>query len=79
VSELGRDLYDRMATFSDHLGKVGTGLAGAVQNFNRAVGSFEQQLLPGARKFETLGAAGTKQLADPERVEVEVRGVLKKG
>jgi len=79
VSEIGRDLYDRMATFSDHLGKVGSGLSGAVQNFNRAVGSFEQQLLPGARKFESLGAAGTKQLADPERVEVEVRAISKKG
>ncbi len=79
VSEIGRDLYDRMAVFSEHLGKVGSGLAGAVQNFNRAVGSFEQQLLPGARKFEALGAAGTKQLADPERVDVEVRTVLKKG
>jgi DNA recombination protein RmuC len=78
ISEIGRDLYDRMAVFSEHLGRAGSGLAGAVQHFNRAVGSFEQNLLPGARKFEALGAGGTKELGDPERIDVEVREISKK-
>jgi DNA recombination protein RmuC len=79
VSKLGRELYDRMATFADHLGNSGRSLAAAVANFNKAVGSFEQQLLPGARKFTELGARGTKELGGPERIDVEVREVAKRG
>lgn len=78
VSEIGRDLYDRMAVFSEHLGRAGTGLASAVQHFNKAVGSFEQNLVPGARRFEALGASGTKELGEPERIDVEVREIFKK-
>jgi len=78
VSKLGRELYDRMATVSEHLGRAGAGLASAVQNYNKAVGSFEQNLIPGARKFEALGAGGTKELGVPETVDVEVREVSKK-
>jgi DNA recombination protein RmuC len=79
VSKLGRELYDRIATFADHLGNSGRSLAAAVSNFNKAVGSFEQQLLPGARKFTELGARGTKELGGPERIDVEVREVSKRG
>jgi DNA recombination protein RmuC len=78
VSELGRLLYDRITTFAEHLGAAGKGLAAAVKHFNAAVGSFEQTLLPGARRFADLGAKGTKELADPDRVELEVRDVAKR-
>ncbi|HXN35444.1 MAG TPA: DNA recombination protein RmuC [Opitutaceae bacterium] len=78
VSKLGRELYDRMATFADHLGNTGRGLATAVASFNKAVGSFEQHLLPGARKFTELGARGNKELGGPERIDVEVREVAKR-
>lgn len=78
VSELGRLLYDRISNFADHLGGTAKGLAAAVRHFNAAVGSFEQTLLPGARRFAELGAKGTKELEAPERVELEVREVEKK-
>ena len=78
VSKLGRELSDRMATVLEHLGRVGSGLSSAVQNFNKAVGSFEQYLVPGARKFKALGAGGIKELDVPERVDVEVREVSRK-
>ena len=78
VSELGRELYDRIAVFAVHMGSTARGLSSAVVSFNRAIGSFEQSLLPGARRFEALGAKGTKELEDPDRVEVEVRDVAKK-
>jgi DNA recombination protein RmuC len=49
-----------------------------VSNFNKAVGAFEGTLLPGARKFAELGAKGVKELAEPERIELEVREVTKR-
>lgn len=78
ISEIGRELSDRIAIFAEHLAKTGYALSSAAKNFNAAVGSFEQNLMPGARKFKELGADGVKELADPERVDVEVREVSKK-
>jgi DNA recombination protein RmuC len=78
VSRLGRDLYDRIAVFAGHLGGAAKGLSTAVTHFNKAIGSFEQNLTPSARKFEALGAKGTKEIEDPERVELEVRDIAKK-
>ncbi len=79
VSALGRQLYDRVATFADNFDKVGRGLDTAVKGFNAAVGSFEQTLLPGARRFAELGAKGAKELNPPGVVETAVREIAKKG
>jgi DNA recombination protein RmuC len=79
VSELGRQLYDRISNVAEHLGNAGRGLSSAVMNFNKAVGSFEQQLVSGARKFEELGAKGSKELEAPAPIDVDVRVVTRKG
>jgi len=78
VSKLGRDLYTRVAIFTEHMGGAAKGLTTAVKNFNAAVGSFEQNIIPSARRFADLGARGTREIADPERVEIEVRDVSKR-
>lgn len=78
IAGLGRQLYDRVATFADHLDKIGRGLDAAARAYNSAVGSFEGTVLPGARKFAELGAQGAKQLAEPAPVETAPRDVLKR-
>ena len=78
VAELGRQLHDRLATFGEHLDKVGRGLESANKAYNFAVGSFEGTLLPGARKFAELGAKGAKDLPEPAPVETAPRDVLKR-
>ncbi len=78
IADLGRALYDRIAGFADNLDKVGRGLETASKAYNSAVGSFEQTLLPGARKFSELGAKGVKELADPTTVETTPRDVIKR-
>ena len=78
VSALGRQLYDRVVTFADNFDKVGRGLETAVKGFNAAVGSFEQTLLPGARRFAELGVKGTKELSAPAAVDTGVREIAKK-
>lgn len=54
ISELGRDLHDRIATWAGHLGGMGTGLGRAVDSYNKAVGSLERMVLPQARRFKEL-------------------------
>ena len=50
-----RELHRRLATFSDHLGRVRKGLATAVEGYNQAVGSYGARVLPQGRKIEELG------------------------
>lgn len=62
VADLGRRLHDRLRVFCDHLSRVGAGLDRAVDAYNAAVGSLESRVLPGARRFQELGAAGGDEL-----------------
>lgn len=78
ISQLGRQLHDRIATFAENLEKIGRGLDNAVKGFNTAVGSFEGMLIPSARKFAELGAPGSKKIESPSRVETAVRDVAKR-
>ena len=78
IADLGRALYDRIAGFADNLDKVGRGLETAGKAYNAAVGSFEQTLLPGARKFSELGAKGVKELPEPAPVETTPRDIIKR-
>jgi len=41
-----------------------------VEAYNATVGSIEHSVFPQARKFERLGAAGAKALAEVEQVDV---------
>ena len=78
IADLGRQLHDRVATFADHLDKVGRGLESANKAYNSAVGSFDGTLVPGARKFAELGAKGAKDLGVPALVETAPRDVTKR-
>ena len=59
---LAEDLYGRLATFVTHMNRVGRQLASSVENYNKAVGSLERKVLPGARKFTELGVQGSKEI-----------------
>ncbi len=78
ISQVGRQLHDRIAVFSEHLEKVGRGLETAVRSYNGAVGSFESSLLPSARRFHDLGARGARELAPPTVVDTTARDVSKR-
>jgi DNA recombination protein RmuC len=64
VSELGRELYERLATMGAHVIKLGKRLEGAVDAYNETVGSLETRVLPSARRFPELGVPAKAEL-DP--------------
>jgi DNA recombination protein RmuC len=78
ISELGRQLYDRIATYLEHFERVGHALETAVKSYNAAVGSLEGALLPGARKFAELGAKGAKDLPEIGPLETAPREITKR-
>src|SRR6201991_2577538 len=66
VHELARDLYGRLSTLGDHVGKLGSALGTAVTSYNRAVGSLEARVLVSARKLADLGVSGDDLVAPPQ-------------
>jgi len=74
VHALGRELYGRLVTMSEHLGKLGSGLQRSVESYNSAVRSYESRVLVAARRFADLGAA-TEELTTPEQIDTVARTV----
>ena len=60
ISDLGRELYDRIRLLGEHFEGVGTNLRKSVDAYNKAVGSMERRVLPKAREFKQLGAADSR-------------------
>lgn len=56
IRELGQELHRRLTSFVGHLQKVGRSLDNALGAYNSAVGSFERNVTPQARRFTELGA-----------------------
>jgi len=79
VSDLGKQLYERLGVFIGHLSNVGRRLRSTTEAFNQAVGSLEARVLPSARRFRDLGAAGGEELGQLEPVDVQPRGLPEPG
>ncbi|MDH3643400.1 MAG: DNA recombination protein RmuC [Gammaproteobacteria bacterium] len=76
IRVLAEDLYGRLATFVSHMNRVGRQLASSVENYNRAVGSLERKVLPGARKFVELGIHTKKELENLETLDPVPRTMI---
>jgi DNA recombination protein RmuC len=72
VHSLARELYGRLSTLGEHVGKLGTSLAGAVTAYNRAVGSLESRVLVSARKLAEMGVSND-ELPAPAQIELTPR------
>jgi DNA recombination protein RmuC len=71
VARLGKEFYERLATFADRFDEIRKRLDGAVQAYNEAAGSFESRILVSARRLRELEVTTADELrpADPiERV-----------
>jgi DNA recombination protein RmuC len=65
ISELGRQLHDRISVLAGHWAKVGKNLGEAVGAYNSAVASMETRVLVSARRFRDLKAV-------PDEREIDV-------
>ena len=66
---LAEDLYGRLASYVSHMNKMGRQLASSVESYNKAVGSLERSVLPGARKFIEMGVHQRKKVEKTEIIE----------
>jgi len=68
ISELGQELYDRIAVFCDHWNKVGKNLNSAVEAFNQSGASLDSRVLVSIRKLKEIGQI---QKEAPEAPQLE--------
>jgi DNA recombination protein RmuC len=54
ISNLGKDLYERIATMAGHLKDLGRSLDNSVDYFNKSIASLELRVLVSARRFRDL-------------------------
>lgn len=77
VADLGKQLYERIATMTDHWSSVGDRLGQAVKSYNDAVASLESRVLVSARKLRDLKAgAEDVEIKSIEPVERTPRKLL---
>ncbi len=73
VGRLGKDLYDRLRTFTSHFADIGRGLERALDAYNRGVGSLEARVLVAARRFKERGAIAGDEIDVVEPLDKTAR------
>ena len=77
ISELGRELYKRLATMGAHVGRLGKSLDGSVKAYNETVGSLERHVLAAGspvRGARDHGHRAARAAADPASDPAAGRG-----
>ena len=77
IQLIGRDLYDRLRTMVAHLEAVGRNIKQAGDAYDRFVGSLEQKVLPGARRFRELGVHAPEEIETTEQLRLSVRPITR--
>jgi DNA recombination protein RmuC len=75
ITEVGKELYDRVVKFAEYLTEIAKGLERANKAYNNAVASFDSRLIPSARKFREMGV-GSADVPQAEPIETFPRPLL---
>ncbi|MEA3544839.1 MAG: DNA recombination protein RmuC [Thermodesulfobacteriota bacterium] len=69
ISQLGREIYDRLATLNQHFHQMGKNLGRAVDSYNKGMASLDTRVLVSARKFKELGAGSSREIEAVEQID----------
>lgn len=73
ISELGRELYDRLRSMAEHFVRLGGQLDRAVSAYNDAVGSIERRVLVTARRLKDQGAETADEIPVLDAIDRSAR------
>ncbi len=71
IAQQGKDLYKRLYDMTSHMAKVGKNLNATNDAYNSMIGSYQQRVMPMARRFQELDQS--IKIADPPLVDSKVR------
>lgn len=69
ISDLGRQLYDRIRVMAVHFEDVARGLTRSVESYNKAVGSLESRVLVTARRLKDKGVSAPEDLPELDTID----------
>ena len=75
ISELGKELHERLVTFAGHMEGMGRALNTAVNRYNEGVGSMESRVLTQARRLRELGVSTTRELPELQPIDATPRAL----
>ena len=75
ISDLGREIYDRLRVLAEHFSAVGKNLDNAVKSYNYAVGSLESRVLLSARRLSELGVGSKKEITSVRQIDKFTRQI----
>jgi len=71
IAEVANELFDRAATFGEHLHSIGKSIGTSVDRYNKARGSFKSRIRPMEAKLKSLGIHGKKEKEMPSLEAVD--------
>ena len=75
ISDLGRQLYDRIRVMAEHFEEVARGLTRSVEAYNKAVGSMESRVLVTARRLKEKGIPAPEEIPELEVIDHRARAL----
>jgi len=74
VSQLGRELHDRLVTMGAHYDKLGRAIGSVVKAYNATLGTLETRVMVSARRFRDLDVTG-EELAEISGIDEPLRSL----
>ncbi len=76
ISDLGKELYKRISVLSENFSDLGRKIGGAVDSYNKSLGTLESRVLVTARRFHELKAmSGDEEIESLVPVDKAVRAI----
>ena len=77
ISDLGKEMYERLAVFAGHYVNVGNSLRQAVERYNRSIGSWDTRVATSALRFTELNVPVARELPEVTPVDEIPRAIQK--
>jgi DNA recombination protein RmuC len=75
ISDLGRQLYERIRVMAMHFEEVARGLMRSVEAYNKAVGSLESRVLVTARRLKDKGITTPEEVPELATIDQTARPI----
>lgn len=69
ISDLGKEMYDRLSVFAQHYIDVGKFMGQAIDRYNRGVRSWDRRVATSAQKFKELKVSVSKDFPKVSQIE----------